>query len=166
MLRPERKAWCLRTEERRRGDRMEAAGNERGGQVGCPPLAASARLLDTQRSRLPRSRILRPEHDPHRLGIEIDFPGGNARTDELLSIIRREPFRGRVEEFHQLHAMLEIAAAIPARRDANPDIVIELTTDEPLGHLEQPSHDYALQADAVFAAETSRQRARAGGIGA
>src|SRR5207237_10105604 len=119
-----------------------------------------------QRSRLPRSWSLRPEHDPHRLRIEIDFPGGNARTNELLRIIRREPFRSRVEEFHQLHAMLEIAAAVPARRDANAHIVIELTTDEPLGHLEQPSHDYALQPAALFATETSRQPARGGGIGA
>ena len=148
------------------GDRWKLQATKRAVKLIDRPLPPLPSLLDTQRSHLPRSRILRPEHDPHRLGIEIDFLRRNARTDKLLRIIRREPFRGRVEEFHQLHAMLEIAAAIPARRNANPHIVIELTTDEALGHLEQPSHDYALQADAVFAAQTSRQRARAGGIGA
>src|SRR6266566_2187448 len=123
-------------------------------------------FLDAQRSDLPWRRILRPEHDPHRVGIEIDFPGGNAGPDELLGIVGCEPLGGGVEEFHELHAHLEIGAAIPARGNADTHIVVELTTDEALGHLEQPSHDHALQADAVLAAEAPCQHARARGIGA
>src|SRR5713226_7018476 len=90
-------------------------------------------LLDTQRSDLPWCRILRPEHDPHRVGIEIDLPSGNARPDELLGVIGREPFGGGIEEFHQLHAHLQIAAAIAARGNADTHIVVELATDEALG---------------------------------
>ena len=100
------------------------------------------------------------------MGIEIDFPGGNARTDELLGVVGCQPLGRGVEEFHELHAHLEIAAAIPARSNADTHIVVELTTDEALGHLEQSSYDHALQTDAVLAAEATRQHARAGGIGA
>src|SRR5438046_6871455 len=94
--------------------------------------------LDAESPDLPRGRILRPQHDAHRVRLEIDVPSGDAGTNEFLGIFRREPLRSRVEELHQLHAHLEVGAAVAARRDADPEIVIELATHEHLGKFDQP----------------------------
>src|SRR6266852_9429398 len=82
--------------------------------------------LDAQRPHLPRCRILRPQHDPHGVRVDIDIPARDARPHKLRAVIGREPFGRGIEELHQLHPPLEIGTAFTARRDANTHIVIEL----------------------------------------
>src|SRR5437867_5340853 len=119
---------------------------------------------DAQRTHLSRRGILRPQDNPHGVGIEIDIPAGDARPDEFLAVLRREPLGRRIEKLHQLHAHLEVRAAVAARGDADTDIVIELAADEALRHFEQPADNDALQHHAVLAAEAPRQHPGPGRI--
>src|SRR5260221_142091 len=127
-----------------------------------PYTLLTAPSLDTQRANLSRGGILRPQHDSHRMGVVIDLPARDARPDKFLTVVRRETLRRGVEELHQLHAHLEVSAAVAARGDADTDIVIELAAHEPLGHFEQPAHDHALQHHAVLAAQPPRQNTSPG----
>src|SRR6185437_4616328 len=119
------------------------------------------RLLDAQRPHLPRRRILRPEDNPHGVGIEVDIPTSDPGTHELLGVLGRETLGRGIEELHELHAMLQIRAAVATRGDADAHIVVELPAHESLRDLEQAADDDALEHDAVLAAEPARQNAGA-----
>src|SRR5882762_7848283 len=123
-----------------RGSNLRVQPNYRydetvGARQGRAP--TPSRTSDAERPHLTRRRLLGAQHDTHRVGLELDLPRGDAGPHELLAVTRGQPLGRRIQELHQLHALLEVRATVAARGDADPHVVIELTANESLGHFQQ-----------------------------
>jgi ATP-binding protein involved in chromosome partitioning len=62
----------------------------RGRRPGRARARAAARRLEAQRAPLARLRIVRAQHDPHRVGLEVDVPTLDARPHERLVVVHRQ----------------------------------------------------------------------------
>src|SRR2546427_1035768 len=98
----------------------------------APPAGA----LNREGPLLARGGLLRPQHDAHRLRVEIEIPRSDARPHEILINLEREDVGAGVEEVEQAHPDVEIVAPLSGRGDPDPHLIVQLAAHEPLGHLE------------------------------
>src|SRR2546425_297657 len=91
---PGHEAQTLLREPRRAATAQGQSSRTAQAEEPAPPAGA----LNREGPLLARRGLLRPQHDAHRLGVEIEIPRSDARPHEILVNLEREHVGAGVEE--------------------------------------------------------------------